>query len=371
MMAGEADLWATLPLPVFVLDRDACIERLNPAAQTLLMLSQRTLAGQGFEKVVKVSPPLPEGVFRRVFDAQSQTTVSDVAVTLPEGSRMPLPATLHISAVPGEGGVERILLVLCLRESEARGGHGAPVAGASVRSAIGMAEMLAHEIKNPLAGITGAAQLLAMELPSGQQELTSLIVEESRRIVTLLERVEQFGNLTPPERGAVNLHDVLHRARQSALLGFGGHMEIVEQYDPSLPSAWADGDQLQQVFLNLLRNACEAASPEGGRITLRSSYAPGVRLRRSAGGGSDDPHLPLQIDVCDNGPGIPADLLGGLGGDVFDPFVSGRVNGTGLGLALVARIISAHGALITLTSRPGHTCFRLSLPMAQGAVGRG
>ncbi len=228
----------------------------------------------------------------------------------------------------------------------------------SAKSAIGMAEMLAHEIKNPLAGIAGAAQLLSMNLGPEDLELTDLIVEETRRVVKLLEQVEQFGNLSKPETRAVNLHDVLDRARRSALLGFAAHMKVVEDYDPSLPLACGDPDQLLQVVLNLLKNAAEAADPKaGGRIRLRTFYEHGFRLRRADGSGQS---VPLQIEIEDDGPGLPPDIRG----DVFDPFVSGKENGTGLGLALVSKIISDHGGWISVDSVPGRTRFRISLPRA-------
>ncbi|MCP4820896.1 MAG: PAS domain-containing sensor histidine kinase, partial [Shimia sp.] len=223
-------------------------------------------------------------------------------------------------------------------------------------SAIGMAEMLAHEIKNPLAGITGAAQLLSMNLAPEDLELTDLIVVEGRRIVTLLEQVEQFGNLSPPARKPVNIHDVLDRARRSALVGFGAHMAIIEDYDPSLPPAEGDADQLVQVVLNLLKNASEA-SENHGKIRIKTYYEHSFRLRRADGGGQP---LPLQIEIIDDGPGLPQDIQG----DIFDPFVSGRENGTGLGLALVSKIISDHGGMITVDSVPGRTVFKLSLPRA-------
>jgi two-component system nitrogen regulation sensor histidine kinase GlnL len=217
--------------------------------------------------------------------------------------------------------------------------------------------MLAHEIKNPLAGITGAAQLLAMNLPPADQELTDLIVEESRRIVALLEQVEQFGNLRPPVRQAVNIHDLLDRARKSANISYAAHMRIVEDYDPSLPSTFVDGDQLLQVFLNLIKNAAEAAKGKAGTIRLRTFYDQSLRLRRADGGGNP---LPLQVEIIDDGPGIAPEIAA----DIFEPFVSGRENGTGLGLALVSKIITDHDGWITVDSVPGRTVFRLSLPVA-------
>ncbi|MBV1903137.1 MAG: PAS domain-containing sensor histidine kinase, partial [Marinosulfonomonas sp.] len=214
-----------------------------------------------------------------------------------------------------------------------------------------------HEIKNPLAGITGAAQLLAMNLPQDDLEMTDLIVAESRRIVGLLEQVEQFGNIRPPQRRAINIHDLLDRARKSARVGFAANMQITEDFDPSLPATYADGDQLLQVFLNLLKNAAEAAGKAGGTIRIRTFYDLSLRLRRKDGSGNA---LPLQVEIIDDGPGLPPEIAA----DIFEPFVSGRENGTGLGLALVSKIISEHDGWLTVDSVPGRTVFRISLPVA-------
>ena len=226
----------------------------------------------------------------------------------------------------------------------------------AAKSAIGMAEMLAHEIKNPLAGITGAAQLISMNASGEDRELTDLIVAETRRILKLLEQVEEFGNLRPPDRRAVNIHDVLDRARKSAAVGFAAHMNIEDDYDPSLPPTFADPDQLLQVFLNLLKNAAQAGRT-GGTIRLRSFYELSLKVRRRDGSGGA---VPLQIEVIDDGPGIPSDIAG----DIFEPFVSGRENGTGLGLALISKIIADHDGWIAVDSVPGRTVFRVSLPIA-------
>jgi len=268
--------------------------------------------------------------------------------------RAPLQCAVQIAPLHGHPG--HMLLMLSPRELAGRMTQ-THSAKSAAQSAIGMAEMLAHEIKNPLAGITGAAQLLSMNLAPDDLELTDLIVSESRRIVKLLEQVEQFGNLSEPDLKPVNLHDVLDRARRSALLGFGAHMKIIEKYDPSLPLAWGDPDQLLQVVLNLIKNASEAAGPSGGTIRLHSYYEHSFRMRRSDGTAQS---LPLQIEVIDDGPGLPEAIRA----DVFEPFVSGRENGTGLGLALVSKIISDHGGWITVDSVPGKTVFRISLPRA-------
>ncbi len=162
--------------------------------------------------------------------------------------------------------------------------------------------------------------------------------------------------MRPPERKHVNLHDVLERARKSPTVGFGAHMRIDEDYDPSLPATYGDADQLTQVFLNLLKNAAQA-SDGGGKIKIRTCYEHSLRLRRADGSGQP---LPLQVEIIDDGPGIPPSIAN----EVFEPFVSGRENGTGLGLALVSKIISEHDGWVSLDSVPGKTRFRISLPVA-------
>ena len=188
------------------------------------------------------------------------------------------------------------------------------------------------------------------------QELTDLIVAETRRIVKLLEQVEQFGNLRPPQRKPVNLHDILDRVRKSAAVGFAAHMRIDEVYDPSLPPTYADPDQLVQVFMNLVKNAAQA-QPLGGVIKVKTFYEQSLRVRRPDG---TRVAVPLNVEIIDDGPGLPDDLAG----DIFEPFVSGRENGTGLGLALVSKIISEHDGWIVVKSAPGKTVFRISLPVA-------
>jgi two-component system, NtrC family, nitrogen regulation sensor histidine kinase GlnL len=261
-----------------------------------------------------------------------------------------------ISIAPMQDASGSLLVLISPREMADRLGRGLEVTSAA-KSAIGMAEMLAHEIKNPLAGIAGAAQLLAMNLSGDDLELTDLIVQETRRIVKLLEQVERFGDVRPPQRRVVNLHDALDRARRSALVGFGAQMTIVEDYDPSLPSTFADDDQLMQIFLNLLKNAAEAAGPKGGTIRLHTFYD--FALRRQMKDGTRAA-LPLQIEIIDDGPGIPP----AIAADIFEPFVSGKENGTGLGLALVSKIIADHDGWISVDSVPGRTVFRISLPLA-------
>ena len=350
-MTPDRAIWASLPVPAMLITREDRVCDINAAAEGFLNASAKAVMNQPVWDLLAVDAPI-EAALARARENGTPLFVNDVDVGT--GNRAPLQSALQIAPLFGSDGV--MILMISPRELASRMTRSQSVKSAA-RSAIGMAEMLAHEIKNPLAGITGAAQLLSMNLSADDLELTDLIVAESRRIVKLLEQVEQFGNLTQPERGAVNLHDVLDRARRSALLGFGAQMTIIEDYDPSLPLAIADKDQLLQVVLNLLRNASEAAGEGGGTIRLRTYFEHSFRLRRADGSGQA---LPLQIEVIDDGPGLPEHIRG----DVFDPFVSGRENGTGLGLALVSKIISDHGGWISVTSTPGHTVFRMSLPRA-------
>jgi len=348
-MTSDQTIWASLPVPAILIDENDCILDVNTAAEGFLNASSKAVIGTPVWDQIAIDAPI-EDAFDRARSNGTPLFVNDIDVGT--GSRAPLQCALQIAPLAGHPG--QMIMMISPRELAGRMTQSHSVKSAA-QSAIGMAEMLAHEIKNPLAGITGAAQLLSMNLAPEDLELTDLIVAESRRIVKLLEQVEQFGNLSPPDMKPVNIHDVLDRARRSALLGFGAHMKIIEDYDPSLPLAWGDPDQLLQVVLNLVKNASEAADPKGGTIRLHTYFEHSFRLRRSDGTGQS---LPLQIEIIDDGPGLPEDIRG----DIFDPFVSGRDNGTGLGLALVSKIVSDHGGWISVTSVPGRTVFRLSLP---------
>lgn len=350
MIPAPGIVWASLPIPAIIVDAADCMIEINPAAEAFLNISARSLKGQPVYDRLAIAAPLDE-LLRRVRANRADLFANDVDVGT--GERAPVICNLHASPIVDDPGA--VLLLIQPRELADRLGraHGLK---SSARSAIGMAEMLAHEIKNPLAGITGAAQLLSMNLSPEDRELTDLIVEESRRIVKLLEQVEQFGNLRPPEQKPINIHDVLDRARKSAIVGFAANMQIVEDYDPSLPPTLGDSDQLLQVFQNLLKNAAQAAGNKGGTIRIRTFYDLALRLRRSDGKGQA---LPLQVEIIDDGAGIPPEIAG----EIFEPFVSGRENGTGLGLALVSKIITDHGGWIAVDSVPGRTVFRLSLPI--------
>jgi two-component system nitrogen regulation sensor histidine kinase GlnL len=227
----------------------------------------------------------------------------------------------------------------------------------AARSVTAMAAMLAHEVKNPLSGIRGAAQLLEQDTDEAGRELTQLICDETDRIVALVDRMEAFSEHAPISRSEVNIHEVLDRVRKIGQSGFARHVRIAEEYDPSLPSVYGDRDLLLQVFLNLVKNAAEAAPEAGGEILLTTAYRHGLRL--AVPGGDGRRHLPLMVSIADNGGGIPDDLKPHL----FDPFVTTKRKGTGLGLALVAKVIGDHGGVIEFDSQPRRTVFRVFLPV--------
>ncbi len=349
----NAALLSALPIPVVLLDPENRFRFLNHAAEQFLGVSSAQAARLPITELLPADSP----VFLMIEHVRRhEVTVADYDMTI-EGPRMRKHGiTVQATPLPEEPGA---VLLAFQDASAARSLDRQLTFRSAARSVTGMAAILAHEVKNPLSGIRGAAQLLESSVSEADQELTVLIRDEADRIRALVERMEVFGD-KPFDRGAVNIHRVLEHVRRLAQTGFAAAIPFHEAYDPSLPAVLGNRDQLVQVILNLVKNAAEAVidgEVESPEITLITAYQHGMRLAMP--GSTRRMELPLVVTVRDNGPGIPDDIRPNL----FDPFVTSRASGSGLGLALVAKIISDHGGLIEVDSRPGRTEFRLHLPI--------
>ena len=346
-----AAILAALPDPIIVVERTGQIRFANPAAEQFFGSSAAALCGSALADLVAPHSPLlslVDTVWR------VGNTISEYDILL-EGPRFGSRSVTIQGALTGEGADT---LVLTLHERSMADMMDRHLNHRSAaRSITGMAAMLAHEVKNPLSGIRGAAQLLEQDADPAERALTQLICDETDRIVALVDRMEAFSDHRPLERDAVNIHEVLERVRKVAQSGFARHIRIVEEYDPSLPPVHANRDLLVQVLLNLIKNAAEALTAPDGEIILTTAYRHGLRLARPSGEGRQ--HLPLMVSVTDNGGGIPEDLRPHL----FEPFVTTKRSGTGLGLALVAKVIGDHGGVIEFESQPRRTVFRVFLPV--------
>lgn len=347
-------LLAAVPHPILVLSSDNGIVYANPAAEQFISASQAVLKRQKLDDVVAFGCPLLSLVDQV---RQNESTVNEygVEIVMPriEGAKL---VDVFSGPLPEQPGL--IMLMLQQRSMaqmiERRLTH-----RAAARSVSGMAAVLAHEIKNPLSGIRGAAQLLEPALGDEDRALTQLICAEADRIRKLVDRMEVFGDERPLATEPVNIHDVLNHVRRIGENGFARNITILENYDPSLPPVPGNRDKLVQAFLNLMKNAAEAIQEQGetGRISFMTSFRPGIRL--SVPGSRTRVSLPLCIEVEDNGPGVADHMKAHL----FDPFVTTKRSGTGLGLALVAKIIGDHGGIIECESEPKRTIFRVMLPL--------
>jgi two-component system nitrogen regulation sensor histidine kinase GlnL len=338
---------------VVVVDAGGLVHYANLSAEQFFGVGRARIVGHPLSEFMPDDTPL-FSLLEQVLVTGGAVAENGVTLSSPRiGNRF---CALRLSPVADSDG---LVVVSLVEQTIARNIDRQMSHRSAARSVSALAAMLAHEVKNPLSGIRGAAQLLEQSVPDSERELTSLICEETDRIVALVDRMEAFADGRPIERGPINIHQVLNHVRRISQNGFGKGVRFIETYDPSLPDVHGDRDQLIQVFLNLVKNAAESiGEPDtDGEIQLTTAFRPGVRL--SLPGGKNRVSLPLEFCVKDNGSGVPEDLLPNL----FDPFVTTKQTGSGLGLALVAKIIGDHGGIIECESQPRKTTFRVLLPM--------
>lgn len=335
---------------ILTIDKQNQIIFVNGAAEQLLGKSRNILQRHKINDLVPFDSPLLALINQA---RTNKAVISEYDVNIGNPNMGDIKIDIHVSLLIDEKGD---VLIQLQQRSIAQKIHQQQTHRTAARSVSGMAAMLAHEIKNPLSGIKGSAQILAQEVGAEDKLLTDLICEEVDRICTLVDRMEIFTDHRQHEQREINIHSILEHVKKLAENGFGRHVEYTELYDPSLPCTRGDRGSLIQVFLNLLKNACEAVALTGGNITMTTAYRHGVRI--AASGSSELLHLPLEICIIDNGGGIKEDIKA----HIFDPFVTTKVGGTGLGLALVAKIISEHGGIIECEVKDHKTIFRILMP---------
>jgi two-component system nitrogen regulation sensor histidine kinase GlnL len=351
-----ATILSAMAIAVVVLDREGRFRSANQAAEQFFALSAASLGATRLAELLPADHPL----FAMIAQALGGAVIvadHDMAFESPRLDKRGISVTVSPLSDHADCAVVTLADGSTAQKLDRQMGF-----LNAARSVTGMAAILAHEVKNPLSGIRGAAQLLEAGVPEQDRELTQLIQDEADRIRALVDRMDVFSD-RPVEHEPVNIHQVLEHVRRLAGTGVARNARIIETYDPSLPPVWGSRDQLVQVFLNLVKNAAEALPGTGGVIELTTAYQHGVRL--AVPGGGRRVHLPLVVSVRDNGAGIPDEIRPGL----FDPFVSSKRTGSGLGLALVAKLVGDHGGLVEYESRPGRTVFRVHLPVQPIASG--
>ncbi len=342
---GERIL-GNLTTSVLVFDEALRVSYINPAAEELFAVSSRQVMGHALEELVVNGDGLPVRV-REAVDSGRPFTVRELQLQTTAGQELTVDCT--VTPLPASGAREVLVEMLRLdrhlrinREENLLAQH---------QAAHDLVRRLAHEIKNPLGGLRGAAQLLERELSEESlKEYTGIIIGEADRLRGLVDRL--LGPNQLPRKSRTNVHKVLEHVCNLISVDEAAEVRIVRDYDPSVPDLMADSDMLIQAVLNVVRNAVQAMGAKG-ELTLRT------RVVRQITIGNQRHKLVLQLDILDNGPGIQPQMLA----TIFYPMVTGRDEGTGLGLSIAQSLVHRHGGLIECASRPGQTVFSIFLPL--------
>ena len=365
MVTSDTDLMAELsdmhekvidqlPYPVFAISADYQFLFLNYASEAFFEKSRSLLKKTNLSEFFLEDSPL-FGLLRRLHDGVSSVGDQELALVSPRLGRKTV--NIQIAQLATQEG-----FIISLQPRDmADQIRGQSLFRGAALSMSKMTSLLAHEIKNPLAGIKGAAQLIELDVNEELGELAQLIVGEADRIAGLLDRIEGMTGTGQINATPLNIHEILQHAINVTSASFGRHMVIERSFDPSLPPINADKELLIQCFVNLLKNACEASGDEG-YLKIATSYA--LRSISSATAQGKELFLPMQIDIIDHGAGIAPAIKDVL----FEPFISDKAEGSGLGLALVASVIADHNGVITVESQPGMTHFQILLPMMPEAI---
>ena len=343
------NLWNSFPHPCFVIYKNLEIIDLNSKAEIFFMASKKRLIGNKINDFVEKGSLLLK-VIDQINLKQAPVVIYDINMYWGKKEF----SKFNIYSSPLDDSPDHILIVVNLNPTKDRIDKKLIHQNAA-RSVSGLSAMLAHEIRNPLAGISGAAQLLEQNVDKEDLKFTKLIQSECKRLGNLVSKFEIFGDLGPLVKSNINIHDVIEKTKDLAKAGFASHVRFLEDYDPSLPEIKGNFDQLTQVFLNLLKNSSEAVSENGGFIKIKTSYQSGIKIL-SVNNRMED--LPLSISIIDNGKGISEDIVD----KIFEPFVGTKAGGSGLGLSLVSKIIADHGGTIECNSIDNKTYFNLNLP---------
>ncbi|MEK9684271.1 MAG: ATP-binding protein [Rhodospirillaceae bacterium] len=351
---SEKSVLGSLPFPIFVVNKAHEIIYVNSSGEHFFGQGASRIQGKPLSSILPSDSPIFD-LITHVIDGALSIVEYGVDINLAQGGGK----SLMVNGSPlGTDGQEVVISIH--QQSAVKSMERHFEYRQAARSVTAMAALLAHEVKNPLSGIRGAAQLLERTVTGADQALAKLIQDETDRVCALVDRIDVFGGNDFMNRGPVNIHEILQRVLNLSAVGFGQKNNFVTEFDPSLPEVFGNFDLLVQVFLNIIKNASEAINDENGEVLIKTSFRRGVSL--VVPGGAGRVQLPLCVSITDNGPGIPESLAGNL----FDPFVTTKPDGSGLGLAFVAKAIDDLGGIIEFDTGSKGTEFRVFLPVSLG-----